>query len=505
MDEVKQNQNLSIINAKVEDDLLINFFCDLIKNDQIDFIREMESFNIFDKNIDELSDEDKFSNVDKQKLINIFEELLIDDKQNDEKARVFKKQKIYFQKLWPHFVRNAIKFLRHKDYRDKGTLKFDFGVERLTKYFKEFSKFEEILYGIDEYYRDHSLHVFRVYLLGEYIVREFLNGYDNVDIMNRPINISKVQNSEKEAIWCIIALCHDLGYPLEKLNELNKKLIKILEYFGTSNFSPLRYSLPLEGIILDKFILKLISSRITNELKTHMQSKFYTKYSNAYEKLDHGVMSCILLMKNLVYFKESDYESFFEEGFTLINDESKKTKRILEDARQFLIRREILRSIASHDNEDIYHIKMNNFPFLLIICDEIQEWARPASTRRLYYPLDDKNKEIIEIIDFNNNNIEISIIVNLFGNDFKEYSTKKFRRFIRLLRSAVDSETRKFNFKMTIKNKENYSFIFKYDNPIEFYEDDKNKDKSYNEPSCESFNPEGKKDEEFSIKNIIRF
>ena len=380
-------------NQEVDDDFLIKYFCDLIKENKIDYISQMEEFTIYDENIEELFD-DIYKEIDNIKLVKILETILINSKEDDKKAIVLKKQKLIFQRLWPHLVRNAIKFLRNYDKRDKGSLKFDFGVKKLMDYFDEFSKFEELLYGIDELYRDHSIHVFRVYFLGEFLIRHYINGYENLEILNYPglLKFKQTTPNEKEAMWCIIALCHDLGYPLQKLDELNKKVLKILEFFGTSNFSPLKFSLPLEGTILDKFILKIISSRLTDKLKIHLQPKFYAKYSNSYEKLNHGIMSCILLMKNLVYFKETDYQVTFTEGYSVNNNKS----IYLEDARQFIIRKEILRAIASHDNEDIYHIKMNNFLFLLIVCDELQEWGRPASYKRLFYILA-KNKEIINI------------------------------------------------------------------------------------------------------------
>ncbi len=502
MSENTEKENNNENNELISDNLLINSFCDSINNDDIQFINEIEPFNIYDENVTELNDKDLFKNIGKDKLVKILKGLLIIDNKIDEEARILKKQKIVFQKFWPHFVRYAIKLLREYDTRDRGALKLDFGVKNLTKYFKEFSKFEELLYGIDDFYRDHSLHVFKVYLLGDYLIRKKLGGYENIDIINKPENL-KIDNNEKRAIWCIIALCHDLGYPLEKLDSLNKKLIKILEYYGTSNFTPLRYSLPFEGAILDQFILKIICSKITKGLYTHMQSKFYTKYLNAYEKLTHGIMSCILLMKNLVFFKETDYQLLFKNGTATTIDSEQRKLIYSEDARQYIIRREILRSIASHDNEDIYHVKMNNFPFLLIICDEIQEWSRPASIRRLYYIADEENKEEIEIISFTKKKIVISITLNLFDKDFEDYSEKKFKRFIRLLRSAVDSNRRGFDFEFSIKNKKKWVYTFKYENPLDFYTKKENKGKNYKDPSCEYFRKGVK--QEFSINDLIKF
>ncbi|KKN18394.1 hypothetical protein LCGC14_0956200 [marine sediment metagenome] len=486
---------------EVEDDILINFFCDRIEKDEIKIVNEMELFDIHDEKIEELRCKDKYKDIDKNKLAKILKDLLIEGKKGEDKAKVLKLQKLVFQRLWPHFVRNAIKLLRQKDPRDKGILKFDFGVKKLMDYFQEFSKFEELLYGIDEYYRDHSLHVFRVYFLGEYLIRESLKGYEKIKILNLPNVIGEIKPEEKESMWCIIALCHDLGYPLQKLDELNKKLVKILEYFGTSNFHPLRYSLPLEGTILDKFILNIISSRLTDDFKIHLQSKFYTKYSNAYEKLSHGIMSCILLMKNLVYFKETDYEMHFPEGFILKRESGNKEKLYKEAARQFIIRKEILRAIASHDNEDIYHVKMNNFLFLLIMCDELQEWSRPTSHRRVLYPLEDMT-EVIKIAEFSKESIDIELTLSFSEDDLKEYSKKKFVKFIRLLRSAVASDSRKFNFKIVVTNRENYRCIFEYDSPKKFYDTKKDPSLSYDEPKCEKINPDDTIDQEFTLKTI---
>lgn len=494
----------------ITDDFLIIYCRNLLINNKIEFLNELEKFSIYDKNYEELTSE-KYKNIN---LIEIFDDFIIKDK-NDSKVEIeiLKRKKLIFQKLWPFFVRNAIKYLRDKDSRDKGLLKFDFGVENLTDYFNEFSDFEEIIYGIDEYYRDHSQHVFKVFFLGEYLIRKFMNGFDKVQILNKPFKEMIIKSSEMEAIWCIIALCHDLGYPLQKLDELNKKLIKILEYFGTSNFNPLRYSLPLEGIILDKFILKIISSRINKEFRIHHQPKFFTKYSNAYEKLKHGMMSCILLMKNLVYFKETDFEVDFKEGFIYdasipdqkrSYEELQKTEegnKIIEDARQYIIRREILRSIASHDNEDLYHINMNNFLFLLIMCDELQEWNRPSASKRLLYHMDKENEEIINIIQFNEKEIEIEITLIFDNTELKDYITEKFRRFIRLLRSAVDSDKRKFNFKISLENNLGTKYVFTYKNPAETYKGKTDKTESYPKPTCEGFGPDGKQ-LEFSLGDI---
>lgn len=72
----------------------------------------------------------------------------------------------------------------------------------------------------------------------------------------------------------------------------------------------------------------------------------------------------MIIYKLLIYFLESDYN---------INEDYAFGE---EDRRQFYIRREILRAMASHTCDDVYHLYMNTFSFLLIIADDMQEWGR---------------------------------------------------------------------------------------------------------------------------------
>ena len=45
------------------------------------------------------------------------------------------------------------------------------GCNQIFKYFDEFVKFEALLYGTDDYYRDHTLHSLWVYFLGKFFHR----------------------------------------------------------------------------------------------------------------------------------------------------------------------------------------------------------------------------------------------------------------------------------------------------------------------------------------------
>lgn len=90
------------------------------------------------------------------------------------------------------------------------------------------------------------------------------------------------------------------------------------------------------------------------------------KYTKSLEHFDHGIISSVIIYKMLLYFLESDFN---------LNDDYEYK---YEDARQFYIRREILRAMASHTCTDIYNIYLTTFSSVLFLCDELQEWGRKS-------------------------------------------------------------------------------------------------------------------------------
>jgi hypothetical protein len=76
------------------------------------------------------------------------------------------------------------------------------------------------------------------------------------------------------------------------------------------------------------------------------------------------------MARALVYFLESDF---------CIDSRKPLEDR---DAKQFLIRREILRAVASHTCEEVYYLPFDDLPFLLFLVDELQESGRPTLDQR---------------------------------------------------------------------------------------------------------------------------
>lgn len=370
--------------------------------------------------------------------------------------------------VWRNLFGKAIIYLKHQDNRegDKHDDE-DIGVERLSKFFKSFKEFEPLLYGAEEArYRDHLSHVLSVYFTGEYFIREYLKGFDNISVGD-DLLVSKgtqekeggdqqkgfVTPNEKEAMWCIMSLTHDLGIALEKMIEINPKAREMLKEFGIFNMQELSY--PFITLPLDDFGIRIVSSSIQKfedgvELKfiNHVQSKYFLKFSEAYESRNHGMISCLVLLKNVVFFLETDYTY----------DKMKPLSK--DDAKQFLIRRNILRSIAAHSNENIYHVYVLSFPFLLTFFDEIHEWGRPKfSSLKGEKQLDAK----VTVYKLDKENVSYEILFKKpdglskyeegqFYLEVLRYCIRKCEKFGRILRGAVDSNKREFVFTLEVKS-----------------------------------------------------
>jgi len=360
------------------------------------------------------------------------------------------KQKEILLEIWPKLIGSAIVYLKSEDIREKyGHDDEDYGVDKLTKTINSFTDFESVFYGADEYYRDHISHMFRVFLLGQRIFTDYLK-FDDIKISKFDSDI-QISKNEKEAMWCIIALSHDIGYGIGKIPKVNEKLRSIVEPYNIHNTTNFGFS--IQNQPLYDFVIKFLSSDIKKiesdpinvggitpkpKFINHIQTKYYLKFSNQFEQFGHGIISCILLVKNLVYFLESDFSI------------EKRAPLDIDDSKHYLIRRTILRSIASHDCDDIYYWEIPQFPFLLTIIDEMQDWGRPSlpdlfhekvMPKLIVHSFSDKHIQYTQVYDIstvNSHNKEKNII----SNSFRAMETfyRACTKYRKILRSAVGED-----------------------------------------------------------------
>ncbi len=401
------------------------------------------------------------------------------------------------KELWKLLIKKSIICLRYFDSREPFRSNSNkkpqaYGIEKLDEYFDKYASFEELLYGGSKYYRDHVVHVFRVWLLG---IEQLL--IDNCKYLKR-IKVSGRDTEsplEKISIWSIIALTHDLGYPLEKALEIIGKTKDMMKSFIVDPVVSMDLSFTGVQNSMNDYVLRFISSKMLKaseidntvierkkdegketddsvkgieeskkkEYVARLQPKYYFKFQKSLEQKDHGIISALIIYKLLIYFLESDYSInenyFFGE----------------EDCRQFYIRREILRAIASHTCRDIYQQDANNFSFLLILCDDAQEWGRKYLSE-LYVDkgekyeykgielktktekFEDKEKEIQEY-KFSDKYIleektSIQYVLDRFGRQSKTYRD--------IFRDGQDTKNRNFNFIRQLKIEVNSSPTIEY-------------------------------------------
>jgi len=375
----------------------------------------------------------------------------IDDSSNLNKAR-----DRLLKDIWPAVLKDALKTLKKNDRREwpKGSKDstigtfFDeasLGVTELQEVLRGFSEFEGVMYcASPEKYRDHVVHSFRVWIIGQGLLKSCFGGSLMADTKLH----STIRSSEWECMWALVALCHDIGYPLSQLERVNERARKAFTQQGLLPQGDLRFVFSQQMQPFHDTVIRLMASKPvmlaetsrppkgedkSKEEKiyvTHLQNKYYMKFLKSFDNLDHGVVSSLLISKALVYFLESD----------LCHDWWLPLTK--EDARQFLIRREILRAIASHTCPDIYHLEFNTLSFLLYMADEIQCWGRPTLAKLQEEPAGTMNGQV-EVKEFSETRIDIIISMDdeEWGKDLKEAIKKKWvGRLRKMLRLALDTQ-----------------------------------------------------------------
>ncbi len=343
------------------------------------------------------------------------------------------------KELWPLVLTDALKKLKQHDSREWDPKK-DFssffhehslGINELVEVFTGFTEFEGMLYGASpDRYRDHIAHAFRVWIIGHGLLNNCFKW--NLTAEGSKENISK---EEWQCMWAIVALCHDVGYPLAAIERINQQARNTLRNLGLTPAGDLRFAFSQQMLPFHDTIIKLMSSKPVNSLikkrkyLTHLQNKYYLKFLKSFDKLDHGIVSALLISKALVYFLESD----------LSHDDWSPLDR--EDIRQFVIRREILRAIAAHTCPDVYHLRFNTLSFLLYIVDETQCWGRPT-LEELRHQSELREAEAT-IGKFSPNHIDIQIKTSddTWDKGQKTGVNNQLDRLHRMLRLAVDTPT----------------------------------------------------------------
>ena len=406
------------MNHFVDEKTVMRFYLEQIDADQIEFLKEKEE--------------------QKVQIRTYIEQLLTEDKMNNKISIACK--------LWKVLFEAAMTSINP----DKS------GYDKLFKYFDAYVEFEELIFASDSFYRDHTLHCIWVYLLGEYLKRkeefkELFQDSENdlrmINLMDELFQFSELVSNHKEqyqqfktikgmvegiynkdeSLRCIAALTHDLGYPLKKIEKINKSIKKVLPFFSVNDFDDFSFEY---GNIQQEFAKKFIDfiSRQTSvnlgfgledekQMETfkrilitdesgspvsvnheawealtkeerdaclsamHYSHSFFAPlssqfgYWNDFEDYRHGIMSAFLLCKNVRAFQNIDYD-------VIKNDFRYNNPKELET---IMAVNHILTSITNHTSEQFQITSLEIGSFLTFV-DELEEFSRisRASQNREY-------------------------------------------------------------------------------------------------------------------------
>jgi len=137
-------------------------------------------------------------------------------------------------------------------------------IEELASYYRRQLNFERVLYGADQWYRDHFAHVLRVWLLGLYVIFEYNNENKLIapPVTKTPeVNWQLYERVEFYAAFTIAALTHDLGYPIQKVAKLNEALSRILQTTGGMEWQPTQVTFSLARHEIAQQLLKFIAAK----------------------------------------------------------------------------------------------------------------------------------------------------------------------------------------------------------------------------------------------------
>ncbi len=349
------------------------------------------------------------------------------------------------------------------------------GIDKLVRYFNKVGDYESMLYASDAqlYRAHHAAHVFSVFIHGWRLLndkgfieqvnlysRDFSDNYEtmqkhrdhpkkggdsvlyapgdqNLDgVMNPPQEIFEGTDQENvniRALWTIAALCHDLGYPLEKTTALNKRAREMFHSYGGIDFADLTYSPNFGqedgfGLLLRALsnVVHCVTDKGTYGVNSlalfRTQQTFLAKRYLALIDMDHGIASACLVWKML-------------EGISdILCAPNGKYALGAHQCARFIRVREALAAIADHNNKHLWS-RVCNLGFLLRVCDEVSEAARPraAALFRDVVPIAPGTVEPVlekEAVNFapvkNPTDERVLTITYEFPKDTDEATLKKF-------------------------------------------------------------------------------
>lgn len=291
--------------------------------------------------------------------------------------------------------------------------------------------------------RDHFMHSVEVFILGIAIFYNNKKMQVQFDTFIENSNYHNYYNTKYEEFfyrWGITALFHDVAYPIEIISEQLKRYAKLLDSYSIQEDN-LNLIIKFEGIenfnIIDELKIK---DKYKEEFKRRNPDLNLKEYTSCIEILTKTISRRFSLdekfVKYLIRKKLKDMESgkYIDHGFysaiivlkwyhSLIErtgwDPSYFIYPIVDVATAILLHNVFSRDLL--DKTGKMEFKEYPIAFLLILCDELEEWDRINFSTNI---VDTKST-----IDIKNNKINVKYYSN---NEKLENKYKKVNSILQL-------------------------------------------------------------------------
>ena len=269
---------------------------------------------------------------------------------------------------------------------------------------KTMKSYEDNTGNLIEKQRDHFIHSVNVFLLGLAIYaqnrryREYFKGYVLKSPYEKYYKIDgEFSNEEFLYRWGIASLFHDIGYPVEIIGKQLKKFINdsvksISPAYGADtaldfkDFNEFNTIMKMDPNFADEFTDKypeakflnlfkptdIVAHKIANDfddvnvndVANHLD--YFVEDMGEMGFIDHGFFSCILVLNSYGYLiqKYSKNHDFF--FYPIV------------DSASAILLHNYYRNVLQSDKFNLKELHPSQSPlaFLLILCDELQEWNR---------------------------------------------------------------------------------------------------------------------------------
>jgi len=286
-------------------------------------------------------------------------------------------------------------------------------------------KFEALLKQLFPGYRDHFLHSYQNFLLGSYLLDGlFENGYlDKKDIDN----ISKG--------WLLASTFHDFAYCIQEYDkwscEFFREMLNILEPLGSldlkSHYIENNFSSSIEHILSELEKTLYLPSDTKISILNDLRQFFY--YQMTDEK-NHAVTSSLTLFKRFEDASKEDFNGIIlHAGLSILLHDDDIWQTLIGQKRKTRKKEEKWISDIKENIRDAKPLQSLHFDkcplsFILLICDNIQDWGRDVTDDKRNQLLMDAGMHL-KNITINKEEVKIEIYLNLLGRTKKLLNEKK--------------------------------------------------------------------------------